>query len=255
MPSVGRPLAAVTFDFWNTIVEVSGNEETLLRRAEGWIEVLTGAGLDAPETGAAAAAVRSMAEVHARNWRQGRLTTIEEAIPTALPQLGLDPTAVPAEVLAQLADRYKAPTPDHLPPLCPNIEAALRDLRDAGLRIGIVCDVGFIPSPLLRGYLERHGLLGCFDHWSFSDEVGVYKPDARIFEHALAGLGGIDPGAAAHVGDLRRTDIAGAQAMGMVAVRYRGVNDDPGDATDGTGDVEGDLVLDDHADLPAALLG
>ena len=53
-----------------------------------------------------------------------------------------------------------------------------------------------------------------------------YKPAPEIFEHALAGLGGVDPAEAAHVGDLRRTDIAGARAMGILALRYRGVNDD-----------------------------
>ena len=76
-----------------------------------------------------------------------------------------------------------------------------------------------------------------------------YKPAPEIFEHALDGLGGVDPTRAAHVGDLRRTDVAGAQAMGMTAVRYRGSNDDPGD----DGDPEGDHVIDDHADLAAVL--
>ena len=61
------------------------------------------------------------------------------------------------------------------------------------------------------------------------------------------------PTRSAHVGDLRRTDIAGAQALGIVAVRYSGVFDDPGSPTDGTDEVEGDHVVGDHADLPAAL--
>jgi FMN phosphatase YigB (HAD superfamily) len=130
-----------------------------------------------------------------------------------------------------------------------NIDVALAALRERGVRIGIVCDVGMAPSTLLRQHLETHGLLGFFDHWSFSDEVGVFKPTPKIFEHALEGLNVDDPSRVAHVGDLRRTDIAGAQAMGMTAVRYRGSNDDPGEP----GDPEGDLVIDDHADLIAAL--
>ena len=70
---------------------------------------------------------------------------------------------------------------------------------------------------------------------------------------ALAGLGGVDPAEAAHIGDLRRTDVAGARGIGMRAVRYRGVFDDPGRADDGSDQVEGDAVIDDHADLLAAL--
>jgi len=52
-----------------------------------------------------------------------------------------------------------------------------------------------------------------------------------------------------HVGDLRRTDIAGASAIGMRTVRYRALHDDPdmGDA------IEADFVLDSHRELPALI--
>ena len=96
----------------------------------------------------------------------------------------------------------------------------MRDLKDAGVRIGIVCDVGMTASPTLRERLDMFGVLRYFDHWSFSDEVGCFKPWPAVFEHALAGLGVDDPSSAAHVGDSLRTDVAGAQAMGMTAVRY-----------------------------------
>jgi hypothetical protein len=36
-------------------------------------------------------------------------------------------------------------------------------------------------------------------------------------------------------------------------VRYSGVHDDPGSEDAGTHAVEGDVVLDDHRNLPAAL--
>ena len=75
------------------------------------------------------------------------------------------------------------------------------------------------PSVVLRGFLDHHGVLDHFDHWSFSDEVGCFKPFPPIFEHAMSGLGVPEPGEIAHVGDGRRTDVAGALAMGMTAVR------------------------------------
>jgi len=132
--------------------------------------------------------------------------------------------------------------------LTPGMAEAIGVLVASGVRVGIICDVGLTPSITLRRALDHHGLLVQFGHWAFSDEVGVYKPDAAIFEHALAGLGGVAPDRAAHVGDLRRTDVAGARAMGMTAVRYRGVADDP---TEGP---EGHHVLMDHVDLPGLLL-
>jgi FMN phosphatase YigB (HAD superfamily) len=54
------------------------------------------------------------------------------------------------------------------------------------------------------------------------------------------------PGAAMHVGDLRRTDIAGAAALGMRTVRYRALHDDPG----ANGGIEADFILDSHPELP-----
>jgi FMN phosphatase YigB (HAD superfamily) len=102
----------------------------------------------------------------------------------------------------------------------------LASLKAGGTRIGIVCDIGLTPSPVVRELLERAGLLDYFDGMSFSDEVGHYKPHPAIFEHALAGLGGVPAERAAHVGDRVRTDVDGAAAMGMKAVRYNGVYED-----------------------------
>ena len=132
--------------------------------------------------------------------------------------------------------------------LLDGVADALAALSERGIRLGIICDVGFTPSPALLGHLERHGLLGYFDHWSFSDEVGVYKPDPRIFEHALDGLGGPDPGDCVHVGDRRRTDVAGAQALGMRAVRITAAFEDDSDH-----EPPGDVVIASYDDLLPAL--
>jgi len=126
----------------------------------------------------------------------------------------------------------------------PRIGPCLEALRERGLRLGIVCDVGFSGGELLRELLDAEGLLRHFDGWGFSDEVGHYKPAPEIFEAELRALGA-EQARALHVGDLRRTDVAGGAAVGMRTVRYRGMNVE-GDAEDG---VEADVVLDDHAQL------
>jgi putative hydrolase of the HAD superfamily len=134
--------------------------------------------------------------------------------------------------------------------LCDGVVDCLAALKDAGLRLGIICDVGFTPSHILRAHLEGRGILGQFDHLSFSDEVGAYKPSPVIFQHALEGLGGPAPAEVAHVGDLRRTDVAGAKGMGMTSVRYTGMFDD-----DTADQPEADHVIDDHRVLPGIVLG
>jgi len=183
-------------------------------------------------------------------WRNNTTYGAADAVDDVLGQLGLTP---PPAVRSALVEVVTDPSPEHHPLPTEHIEECLGTLRAAGIRIGIICDVGLEPSTTLRRFLDGHGLLGYFDHWSFSDEVGTFKPDPAIFHHALDGLGGADPRDAAHIGDLRRTDVAGAMALGITAVRYTGVFDDKGKADDGTADVEADIVLADHADLATAL--
>lgn len=184
------------------------------------------------------------------SWRVNRYYGAQHAVDDIVAKLGIEVSPeLRSGILATITD----PDPAYDPSPTPHIGDALEGLRSRGIRIGIICDVGLSPSTTLRRFLQGHGLIGYFDHWSFSDEVGTFKPDPVIFDHALAGLGGIGPSDAAHVGDLRRTDIAGAQGRGVFAVRYSGMFDDPGTAADGTDAVEGDAVIADHADLLDAL--
>lgn len=243
-------MRAVTFDFWNTLIRADTGR-TRERRLEAWLGLLAGEGIEVDDE-RVTAAMRHAGERFDAEWRQNRYYGAEAAVDDMLAHLGAKVApGVRADLLASIAD----PEPDaaHLPKPTDHVGDALEALRARDVRIGIICDVGLAPSTTLRHYLERHELLSYFDHWSFSDDVGTFKPDPVIFEHALAGLGGVDPAEAAHIGDLRRTDVAGARGIGMRAVRYRGVFDDPGRADDGSDQVEGDAVIDDHADLLAAL--
>lgn len=104
-------------------------------------------------------------------------------------------------------------------------------LRDKGIRLGLVCDTGFSTGRVVRQLLTEAELIEPLEVLCFSDEVGVPKPGNEIFAKALAELG-VRPPEAAHVGDLKRTDIAGAHDIGMHTVRFKGVHDDKTDATD-----------------------
>jgi putative hydrolase of the HAD superfamily len=115
-------------------------------------------------------------------------------------------------------------------------------LRGKGIRIGLVCDTGFSSGRVVRRFLENTGLAQHIEVFCFSDEVGVPKPGNEIFAKALAGLG-VRPPEAVHVGDLKRTDIAGAHDIGMHAARFKGVHDDLSDAT------EAECVITRHEQL------
>lgn len=236
---------AVTFDYWHTIFRAPEPEEAKGRRAEWVAAVLRRFELEVADV-QLREAIDAVARAAHDNWVANRQFYAPEASSELLRLLDIE---AEAEVLDAVIESFNGGDEPPVVELTPNIEQALASLREQGLRIGIVCDVGMAPSTMLRRNLDRHGVLTYFDHWSFSDEVGCFKPARQIFDHALRGLGVDDPARAVHVGDLRRTDVAGAQAMGMTAVRYAGSNDDAG----GPDDPEADHVITDHAELPAVL--
>jgi putative hydrolase of the HAD superfamily len=125
----------------------------------------------------------------------------------------------------------------------------LQLLAGAGVRTALICDTGLTPGRVVRRHLDALGLLPHLEAQVFSDEVGVPKPDPRVFHRALELLDA-EPARAVHVGDLLRTDVAGARAVGMRSVRLRGHHDDE-DAAGGLG--EADYVADSHAQLRAIL--
>ena len=235
-------LRGITFDFWNTLVyEDRGHLRG--RRLERWAGILEEAGypaerehLDAIYDGAWDAYVRS--------WRANQQFVAAQAAEHAVEQLGFRLATDVRDALVEAFGNAAEGAELHL---VPGVADCVRDLHDRGLALGIVCDVGFTSSRLLKAFLDDQGVFTHFDALAFSDEVGVYKPDAAIFEHALGGMG-VAPAEAAHIGDLRRTDIAGGQALGMTTVRFIGVNDD-----DSQPDPEADYVIDDYGLLPAVL--
>jgi putative hydrolase of the HAD superfamily len=125
-------------------------------------------------------------------------------------------------------------------------EETLARLEGAGIRRALICDTGFTPGRVVRSLLEAAGLLRYLEVHCFSDEVGVPKPGNEIFAKALAELG-VRPPEAIHVGDLRRTDIAGAHDMGMHAARFRGVHDDR------SGGAEAEMVITRHTQILEAI--
>ncbi len=73
--------------------------------------------------------------------------------------------------------------------------------------------------------MQRDGILRYFTCLTYSDEVGVSKPHERMFTTTLSCLN-VPAQQALHLGDLIRTDVAGAKSIGMYGVRFAEVNDD-----------------------------
>jgi HAD superfamily hydrolase (TIGR01662 family) len=127
----------------------------------------------------------------------------------------------------------------------PDVLATLEDLRRNGYRMGLVSNVSLLPE-LMRADLEKLGIASYFDAAVFSSEVGVRKPDARIFREALDRMG-LQAAQAVFVGDRLYDDVGGAQAVGMRTVHTRQFRqeDDPS--------VQPDAVIQHLKELPGIL--
>ena len=91
-------------------------------------------------------------------------------------------------------------------------------LHADGLAVGLVTNTWPDPAFLLRRELEEFELVDRIDAVVLSGELGVRKPNAAIFEAALAALG-VDATAALHVGDRLVEDVQGAAAVGMLTAQ------------------------------------
>jgi 2-haloacid dehalogenase len=95
-------------------------------------------------------------------------------------------------------------------PAYPEAPAALDRLAAAGIRLAVLTNS---PTERAEAGLRSAGLRERFEHVVGTDQVGAFKPDARVYRHGLAVLGAATDEAtmvAAHWWDLR-----GARAVGM----------------------------------------
>ncbi|MGZ4106477.1 MAG: HAD family hydrolase [Tumebacillaceae bacterium] len=111
------------------------------------------------------------------------------------------------ELQAGLAAAY----PDHIWQPVPGITDVLTWAKETGAVLGVISN-GHLEEQ--TGKLRDHGLLGFFDHLIVSTEVGVGKPDVRIFEHALQ-VCGCEAHEALMIGDSYSNDIEPAKQLGM----------------------------------------
>jgi putative hydrolase of the HAD superfamily len=104
--------------------------------------------------------------------------------------------------------------------LIPGAAQMIHALRDRGYRIGLVADG---PTDTFRNVLTQHGLRDLFEVMATSEDVGVCKPDPRMFRTALDALGipESDYGRVVMVGNHLERDIKGANGLGLVSVHLR----------------------------------
>lgn len=132
----------------------------------------------------------------------GELSAAEFETALAARLVGADGAPVPAAGL--LGRMFGEMTPD------PEMFVLVKAIRAAGVRLGLLSNSWSNVYPE-----DIHDL---FDPVVISGEVGLRKPDPRIYRLALDGLG-IDPGRVVFVDDAP-VNVEAATALGMRGVRH-----------------------------------
>ncbi len=107
------------------------------------------------------------------------------------------------------------------PHLNPEARPVLKELKEAGLKIGLISNAARSASTYGR-MMRSFGISHYFDSLTISCEVGYLKPRREIFSSALQSLD-VRPREALHVGDLFKADVVGASSHGMNAALYTGL--------------------------------
>lgn len=136
---------------------------------------------------------------------------------TALRSVGIDDEATTRKAAQRYGERrrsYYTPFPGTL--------ELLAALRKRDMKLGLVTN-GFAETHYEK--LELLGLAAAFDAVVCADEVGMVKPDPKIFLHACELLA-TPPSRSAMVGDRYFRDIVGARDAGLFTI-YIDVHSEP----------------------------
>jgi putative hydrolase of the HAD superfamily len=238
-------ISAVLFDFGHTLVDFRRTQEALhaaYQQIRDRIEAV--AYMEVPEILDLVERVAGGVEqLVSQSYEERRMEELDQAalFREAFGAIGFDlPDDVIEHVVALDHSAYSNSITVE-----PEVLQVLRDLSGQGLALGLVSNVSLRPD-LMHADLERLELAPLLGAAVFSSEVGVRKPDPRIFRTALERLG-VKPQGAVFVGDRLYDDASGAQAVGMRAVQTRQfrAEEDP--------DLHPDAVIDHLRELPGAL--
>jgi HAD superfamily hydrolase (TIGR01549 family) len=100
---------------------------------------------------------------------------------------------------------------DHV--VAADARATLTHLRAHGCTLGLVSN----RARPLTDEVHKHHLADLFDFTLAAGEIGIWKPDARIFEHALK-MANASAAQTLYVGDNYYIDILGARNAGLTPI-------------------------------------
>jgi putative hydrolase of the HAD superfamily len=212
-----EPVEAVVFDYGHTIVDFRRTEEALLAAYEQIrMRIEAALEIDAPEVGhlidRVAREVDRLVGVSYEERRMEELDVLQVFDEVLRNVLGLE---VPRDVVGHIVALDHSAFTNTIVVSADNL-GVLTALKERGHRLGLISNVTLLPD-LMRADLDALGIAQHLDAALFSSEVGVRKPDPRIFGEMLDRLG-VPAERVVFVGDRLNDDVAGAHGVGMRAI-------------------------------------
>ena len=221
------PLKAITLDYWDTIYHAISTPDRVRKRHESLQAMLRHLGAEVPTEEFTRLYKASAAEAD-RWWRdEHRGYKTADRIRWLLAQLAIE-RPEHCEHIARAVEEIDDTLTAVPPPLLDGAADGIRELASR-FKLAIISDTGFASGRAQDKLLEQDGLFGHFSATVYSMDVGHAKPRPEPFRRALELLG-VEASEALHVGDIERTDVGGALAIGMRAVRLDQVR--PGGSSD-----------------------
>jgi putative hydrolase of the HAD superfamily len=220
-------LKAVTLDYWDTIYHAISTPDRVRKRHESLQAMLRRLGAEVSVEEFTRLYKASAVEAD-RWWRdEHRGYTTADRIRWLLAQLAIE-RPEHCEHIARAVEEIDETLTAVPPALLEGAADGIRTLA-AKFKLGIISDTGFASGRAQDKLLAQDGLLQHFSATVYSMDVGHAKPRPEPFRRALELLE-VEPSQAIHVGDIERTDVGGALAAGMRAVRLDQVR--PGGSSD-----------------------
>jgi putative hydrolase of the HAD superfamily len=207
----------ITIDFWNTLFNSESADLRNYNRNKVLIDTLTDMGISINQSKFNGIIQKSW-EYYSDRWiNEYRTPSAKEILNFIWSKMGFEKNE---KALKYIIDFYENAIILFPPDLEPGANEAIIKLSSK-YQLGIVSDTGFSPGYMVDKLLIDLDIRKYFSAFSYSDETGVAKPHPKSFTTILEQLN-IKPEEAVHIGDIDRTDIAGAKAIGMSAIRYDG---------------------------------
>ena len=213
---------AVTFDLWETLLfEENGSDlQRTAIRCRRLTQVLARSGLNVSAKDVEVAFKETISSL-IKIWDKNKDIPHLDMIRIFLRYASKGKLSLKDEWLDELSKAYVSPLFEVSPYLNPDAADSLEWLRNQKKHIGIICNTGLTPGTELRRFLSQAGAAKYFQVMTFSNEVGIRKPDRRIFSLTAQALK-TTAQRIVHIGDNVKSDVWGAKNAGFRAIHLSG---------------------------------